>query len=103
MVSPRTTSLDGKIVYPQVRRTDFSYEQHGTTVADPYRWLEDPHGKETEAFIDAQNQLSAEYMNKFDGKTKFNERLTELYNYERFSAPYKRGDYYYFSRNTGLL
>lgn len=72
--SPRITSLDKKIVYPQVRRTDFSYEQHGTTVADPYRWLEDPHGKETEAFIDAQNQLSAEYMNKFDGKTKFNER-----------------------------
>lgn len=74
----RTTSLDGKITYPEVRRTDFSYEQHGTKVADPYRWLEDPHGKETEAFIDAQNELSAEYMNKFDGKTKFNERYVVL-------------------------
>ncbi|KAF9933939.1 hypothetical protein FBU30_003883 [Linnemannia zychae] len=100
--TPRITSLDGKITYPQVRRTDFTYEQHGVTVADPYRWLEDPHGKETEAFVNAQNELSAEFMNKFDGKTKFNERLTELYNYERFSAPYKRGDYYYYSHNSGL-
>lgn len=79
----RITSLDGKIVYPQVRRTDFSYEQHGTTVADHYRWLEDPHGKETEAFIDAQNELSAEYMNKFDGKTKFNERYAFFFGFFR--------------------
>ncbi|KAK3843576.1 MAG: prolyl endopeptidase-like protein [Linnemannia gamsii] len=102
MVNAHPTSLDGKIAYPQVRRTDFEFQQHGTTVADPYRWLEDPHGKETEAFIDAQNELSAQFMNKFDGKTKFNERLTELNDYERISAPYKRGDYYYFYRNTGL-
>ncbi|KAG0275856.1 hypothetical protein BGZ95_008305 [Linnemannia exigua] len=99
---PHITSLDGKIVYPQVRRTDFEFQQHGTTVADPYRWLEDPHGKETEAFIDAQNELSAQFFNKFDGKTKFNERLTELNDYERISAPFKRGDYYYYYRNSGL-
>ncbi|KAG0211043.1 hypothetical protein BGX28_008613 [Mortierella sp. GBA30] len=102
MVNAHTTSLDGKIVYPHVRRSDFTYEQHGVTVADPYRWLEDPHEQETEAFIDAQNKLSAEYMDRFDGKKKYNERLTELYNYERFSAPYKRGDYYYFRHNSGL-
>ncbi|KAF9128836.1 hypothetical protein BGW39_004687 [Mortierella sp. 14UC] len=99
---PRITSLDGKIVYPQVRRTDFEYQQHGATVADPYRWLEDPHGKETEAFIDAQNELSAQFMNKFDSKDKFNKRLTELFDFERYSAPYKRGDYYYYYHNSGL-
>ncbi|KAF9160373.1 hypothetical protein BGX21_002872 [Mortierella sp. AD011] len=100
--APHTTSLDGKIVYPHVRRTDFTYEQHGVTVADPYRWLEDPHGEETEAFVEAQNKLSSEYMDKFEGKKKYNERLTELFNFERFSSPYKRGDYYYYSRNSGL-
>ncbi|KAF9911224.1 hypothetical protein EC991_004448 [Linnemannia zychae] len=99
---PHITSLDGKIVYPQVRRTDFEYQQHGTTIADPYRWLEDPHSKETEAFVDAQNQLSAQFMNKFDGKEKFNKRLTELFDFERYSAPYKRGGHYYYYHNSGL-
>ncbi|KAF9204633.1 hypothetical protein BGZ49_005065 [Haplosporangium sp. Z 27] len=102
MVNTGSTSLDGKIVYPHARRTEFAYEQHGVTIADPYRWLEDPHSEETEAFVEAQNKLSTEYMDKFEAKQKYNERLTKLYDYERFSAPYKRGDYYYYSHNSGL-
>ncbi|KAF8983143.1 hypothetical protein BGZ46_010808 [Entomortierella lignicola] len=100
--SPSITSLDGKIVYPQVRRTDVTYTQHGVTVADPYSWLEDPHSEETNAFIEAQNKISTEFMNKFEDKEKFKERVTELFNYERYGSPRKRGDYYYYFHNSGL-
>ncbi|KAG0358405.1 prolyl endopeptidase-like protein [Gamsiella multidivaricata] len=96
------TSLDGKIVYPQVRRSDFAETLHGTTVADPYRWLENPDSKETKDFVEAQAAFGNEFMNKFDAKQKFNERLTALYNYERYSTPFKRGDYYYYRYNSGL-
>ncbi|KAF9980731.1 hypothetical protein BGZ65_004747 [Modicella reniformis] len=100
--SKRITSADEKIVYPLTHRSDFTFTQHGTTVADPYRWLEDLSSEETKAFVAAQTILGEEYMNKYEAKDKFGERLTQLFNYERFSAPHKRGDYYYFFRNTGL-
>lgn len=52
--------------------------------------------------MNAQNELSTEYLNKFEGREKFNARLTELFDYEKFSAPFKRGNHYYFFRNSGL-
>ncbi|KAG0345385.1 hypothetical protein BG004_003749 [Podila humilis] len=96
------TSKDGKILYPTVRRASVTDTLHGVSIHDPYRWLEDPDSKETEAFVDAQNEISCEYMSKFSGRDQFNERLTSLYNHEKFTAPYKRGAHYYFSRNSGL-
>ncbi|KAG0293686.1 hypothetical protein BGZ96_002477 [Linnemannia gamsii] len=99
---PSITSLNGRIVYPDVRRTDVTYTQHGVTVADPYSWLEDPHSEETEAFIEAQNKVASQFMDKFEDKRKFKDRLTELTNYERYDAPFKRGDYYYYFHNSGL-
>ncbi|KAF8929428.1 hypothetical protein BGZ47_001060 [Haplosporangium gracile] len=96
------TSLNGRIVYPEVRRTDVTYTQHGVTVADPYSWLEDPHSEETEAFIEAQNKIASQFMDKFEDKQKFKDRLTELLNYERYGTPFKRGDYYYYFHNSGL-
>ncbi|KAG0259288.1 hypothetical protein DFQ27_004155 [Actinomortierella ambigua] len=96
------TSRNGKILYPAIRRTDFSEPLHGVQVADPYRWLEEPASKETEAFVEAQNVLSHDYINKFEARGKFNDRLTELFDFERFTTPYRRGDHYYFYHNTGL-
>ncbi|GJJ71627.1 prolyl oligopeptidase [Entomortierella parvispora] len=96
------SSLDGGIVYPYVRRTAVTYTQHGVTVADPYSWLEDPHSEETKAFISAQNKIASQFMDKFEDKQSFNERLTELFNYERFGTPFKRGSHYYYFHNSGL-
>ncbi|KAG0208805.1 hypothetical protein BGX28_000348 [Mortierella sp. GBA30] len=70
------TSQDCKIVYPQVRRSDVSYTQHGVTVADPYRWLETLDSAETKSFIEDQNKIAAEYINKFEGRQKFRERFS---------------------------
>ncbi|KAK3825808.1 MAG: prolyl endopeptidase [Benniella sp.] len=100
--SDRIKSLDGKIVYPHARRSDFTFAQHGTIVADPYRWLEEADSEETKAFVAAQTAFGQEYMNKYESKDKFNKRLTQLFNFERYSAPRKHGDYYYYLHNTGL-
>ncbi|KAF9201450.1 hypothetical protein BGZ49_008304 [Haplosporangium sp. Z 27] len=96
------TSLDNKIVYPYVRRSDFEEIIHGTTVADPYRWLEDRESEETKAFVEAQTTLGNEFMKKFEDREKFHERLTELSNYERFGCPFKKGKFYYYFHNPGL-
>ncbi|GJJ71629.1 prolyl oligopeptidase [Entomortierella parvispora] len=82
--------------------SDVTYTQHGVTVADPYRWLENLNSEETKAFVEAQNKTAAKFMNKFEDKQKFKDRLTELFNFERFGVPRKRGDYYYYFRNSGL-
>ncbi|KAF8926829.1 hypothetical protein BGZ58_010887, partial [Dissophora ornata] len=68
------TSLDGKITYPHVRRSDFAEALHGINVADPYRWLEDPESEETKTFVKEQIAFGDAYMNKFEAKDKFNER-----------------------------
>ncbi|KAI1293285.1 hypothetical protein EDD11_008444 [Mortierella claussenii] len=96
------TSQDCKIVYPQVRRTDVSYTQHGVTVADPYRWLETLDSEETKTFIEDQNKTAAEFISKFEDRQKFKERLTELFDFECFGSPRKHGDYYYYFHNSGL-
>ncbi|KAG0056691.1 hypothetical protein BGZ83_003934 [Gryganskiella cystojenkinii] len=96
------SSKDGQYVYPAAPRGDVTYTQHGITVADPYRWLEDPEAEQTKAYVDAQNTLTIEHLKKFESRQKFNERLTELYNHERIMTPFKRGDFYYFFRNSGL-
>ncbi|KAG0300012.1 hypothetical protein BGZ99_003945, partial [Dissophora globulifera] len=77
MVNAETSSItsqDCKIVYPQVRRTDVSYTQHGVTVADPYSWLETLDSEETKSFIEDQNKIAAEFINRFEDKQKFKER-----------------------------
>ncbi|KAF9364389.1 hypothetical protein BGX34_001703 [Mortierella sp. NVP85] len=102
MESDRIKSLDGEIVYPHARRSDFTFTQHGTIVADPYRWLEEADSEETKAFVTAQTAFGQEYMNKYEAKNKFSKRLTQLFNFERYSAPRKHGDYYYYLHNTGL-
>ncbi len=74
----------------------------GTEVPDPYRWLEDDMSKETAIWVDKQNELTFAYLNKIPFRKAINEKLTEMWNYEKFSAPVKEGDYTYFSKNDGL-
>jgi prolyl oligopeptidase len=99
--SSRSTS-DPKIVYPESKKVDVVDDYFGTKVADPYRWLEDETSAETKAWIDEQNKLTFSYLDRIPYREKLKARLTELYNYPRISAPFRRGDTYFFTRNTGL-
>jgi prolyl oligopeptidase len=74
----------------------------GTIVKDPYRWLEDDNSASTLRWVDQQQQLVANYRKYLPGKEGIKKRLAELWNYERFSVPEKKGDYYYMFKNDGL-
>ncbi|WP_205686391.1 prolyl oligopeptidase family serine peptidase [Chitinophaga parva] len=90
------------IHYPETRRTDTVDHYHGTDIADPYRWLEDDHSAETAAWVSAQNQLTQSYLNYIPFRKQVHARLEQLWNYPRYSAPFRRGDFYYYYKNDGL-
>jgi prolyl oligopeptidase len=75
---------------------------HGTQVADPYRWLEDPNSPETQTWIAAQNQLTVGYLNQIPCRDRIKQRLTELWDYEKYSTPFHQGDRYFYFKNDGL-
>ena len=71
-------------------------------VPDPYRWLEDPDSPETAAWVAEQNRRSEAFLSAIPARVEIRERLTKLWNYERCSPPSKHGDWFIFSKNTGL-
>ena len=92
----------GQISYPETKKVDTVDNYHGTSVADPYRWLEDDNSEETKEWVKQQNSVTFDYLEKIPYRNEVRKRLQELWNYARYSAPFKEGDYYYFSKNDGL-
>jgi prolyl oligopeptidase len=90
------------LAYPESRTVDQIDDYHGIKVADPYRWLENPDTDDSRAWIEAQNQLTFSYLNEIDERQTLKERLTQLWNYEKFRTPFKKGDRYFFFKNDGL-
>jgi prolyl oligopeptidase len=88
--------------YPPTPQTSQADTYHGITVADPYRWLEDPNSAETKAWIEAQNAVTFAYLNGLTQTEPLKERLTQLWNYERYGTPFKRGGRYFYYKNDGL-
>lgn len=91
-----------RFVYPESRQSGQIDTYHGLAVADPYRWLEDPYSEESRAWIEAQNTVTTGYLAELSGRDRLQERLTELWNYERYGTPFKRGNQYFFYKNDGL-
>ena len=90
------------IDYPVTRTVEQQDNYHGATVADPYRWLEDANSADTAAWVQEQNKLTQGYLAQIPGRDAIKARLTKLWNYERFSVPFKEGGRYFYSRNDGL-
>lgn len=88
--------------YPLTRTVDQQDNYHGTTIADPYRWLEDANSADTHAWVEAQNRLTQSYLAQIPARDAIRQRLTKLWNFERFSVPFKEGGRYFYSRNDGL-
>ncbi len=91
-----------KYNYPQPRKVDQTDDYHGVKVADPYRWLEEPDSEQTRAWVAAENKLTSDYLSQIPERAKIKARLTELWNYEKYSAPFKEGKRYFYYKNDGL-
>jgi prolyl oligopeptidase len=75
---------------------------HGTEVPDPYRWLEDPDATPSRVWIEAQNAVTSGFLANIPQRQRIQERLTTLWNYERYGVPFRRGQRYFLTRNDGL-
>jgi prolyl oligopeptidase len=91
-----------KTVYPVTRTGNVVDTIFGTPVPDPYRWLEDDMSEETAAWVKDQNEVTFGYLEKIPYREQIKERLTKIYNYEKYGMPHREGDYTYFSKNDGL-
>jgi prolyl oligopeptidase len=90
------------LTYPASPKGSQVDNYHGTTVADPYRWLENPDSPETRVWIEAQNKLTAEYLAQIPARDRIQQRLTKLWNYEKYGIPFKQGERYFYFKNDGL-
>ncbi|MCH8535235.1 MAG: S9 family peptidase, partial [Flavobacteriaceae bacterium] len=90
------------MTYPETRMDEITDTYFDREVNDPYRWLEDDRSEETEAWVKAQNEVTFGYLKQIPYRKSLEERLTEIWNYEKVGAPFVRGDYTYFYKNDGL-
>ncbi len=90
------------ISYPHAPRGNQADNYHGVWVADPYRWLEELDSPRTRQWVAAENRLTQTWLKRFPAREKYRQRLTELWNFERYSVPWKEGGRYFFRRNDGL-
>ena len=88
--------------YPETRKGTDSTVYFGTTVNDPYRWLEDDRSEETEAWVKTQNEFTFGYLDKIEFRDKVKERCSALWDYEKLGAPFEEGGMTYFFKNDGL-
>ncbi|KFD38894.1 prolyl oligopeptidase family serine peptidase [Schleiferia thermophila] len=91
-----------KVQYPITETVDISDTYFGIQVSDPYRWLEDDMSEKTADWVQQQNEVTAEFLNRIPFRGKIFNRLEELWNYEKVSPPFTEGEFTYFYKNDGL-
>jgi len=96
------TSSSSPLLYPQPKRGDQVDDYHGVKVADPYRLLEDTDSAETHSWVEAENKLTFGYLDQIPYRQAIRDRLTKLWNFERFTVPEQQGGRYFFQHNSGL-
>ncbi len=90
-----------KPVYPKAKTVEQVDDYFGTKVSDPYRWMEDVDSAEVKQWVDAENVLTQRYLATVPSREKMHSRLMELTNFERYTAPARRGTRYFYSHNGG--
>lgn len=94
--------MTAQFQYPQARKADQVDDYHGVQVEDPYRWLEDDRSEETANWVKAENEVTFKYLNTIPYRDKLKKRCEEVFNYEKYSSPYRNNEWYYFYKNDGL-
>ena len=95
-------AAEPKIKYTETRRVDHVDTHHGVKVADPYRWLEDDvrKSKEVAAWVEAKNKETFGYLESISERDYIRKRMTALWDFEKFNAPFKAGGRYYYYHNS---
>lgn len=88
--------------YPETQQVNQIDIYHGVEVADPYRWLEDPDSADTKAWVEDQNKVTFSYLGQIPQREEIKTRLTQVWDYEKYGIPFKRGDRYFYYKNDGL-
>ena len=99
---PPIPAMMPTVTYPTTRTDAVSDNYHGTTVADPYRWLEDDNSDETKAWVKTENAVTYDYLAKIPFRDAIHKRFEKIWNFERYGVPFKEGANYYFYKNDGL-
>lgn len=95
-------NLNAQLKYPDTKKEDHTDEYFGAKIQDPYRWLEDDLSAETKAWVEAENKVTFGYLDQIPLRDQLKKQLTEIWNYEKISAPFKEGKFTYFYKNNGL-
>lgn len=95
-------TIDKNVTYPEVRKDATVDDYHGTEIADPYRWLEDDNSAETKAWVTAQNEVTDDFLSRIPYREAVQGRLEQLWDYEKYSSPFKKSGSYYYFKNDGL-
>ena len=90
------------LVYPETKKGEVVEDYFGTKVADPYRWLEENDSPEVAKWVEAENKVTFAYLDQIPYRTAVKDRLMKLYNYPKYSAPSRRGEWFIFAKNDGL-
>jgi len=101
-LSPSSSVKHPPLAYPATAKDNVVDVYHGTEVPDPYRWLEDDNAATTKEWVKAQNTVTFGYLESIPERAAISNRLTQLWNFERWSTPYRQGSRYFVSRNNGL-
>ena len=88
--------------YPEPTKGSQVDDYFGTKVSDPYRDLENADSESTRKWIEAENKLTFDYLAAIPERKRINDKLTALWNYEKYTVPFRDGGRYFFSKNTGL-
>lgn len=94
--------IQAQLKYPVSAKSDHTDEYHGTTVPDPYRWLEDDRSEYTADWVTRQNKVTFDYLDQIPYRKDWQARLEEINNYPKFSTPFRNNAYFYFYKNDGL-
>jgi prolyl oligopeptidase len=91
-----------KMKYPDTKKITHIDKYFGTEIKDDYQWMENLESPDVKNWVENENKVTFDYLSKIPYRDKIKNRLTELWNYTKYSAPFKKGDYYYFYKNEGL-
>ncbi len=96
------TTLTAQLTYPTTTKTEQTDNYFGTNVSDPYRWLEDDKSEATKAWVTEENKVTFSYLDKIPYRKNFKEAIEKVFNYPKYSAPFRKGEWFYFYKNDGL-